>query len=269
MVRHDQLFLAKWIDYYGSQIGVENLFVVLDGEDQTLPPNAAGVNIVVRPHYTLPRNPAMRHRAATTSTIAAGLLDRFGTAIATDVDEFIVVDPRLGTSLAAYLGQRKRVPTLSALGLDVVQHIDKESPLDFDRPILKQRSYAFVSGKYTKASIITEPLTWGSGWHRVKGHNYHIDPNLYLFHLGMADVAVAAQRAKDQNWDLAGRGPHYRRRTALLQLMAQSEPKDGDRYLSFARRMMVWWRPIHALNKPATLPGQPVVRIPERFSETV
>jgi hypothetical protein len=48
MARNDAFFLKKWISYYGQQLGEENLYVFLDGEDQSLPYNTGKVNVVVR-----------------------------------------------------------------------------------------------------------------------------------------------------------------------------------------------------------------------------
>ena len=36
MVRNDDFFLGKWIEYYGSLLGKENLFIYVDGLAQTL-----------------------------------------------------------------------------------------------------------------------------------------------------------------------------------------------------------------------------------------
>ena len=36
MARNDAFFLKKWISYYSEQLGEENLYVFLDGEDQSL-----------------------------------------------------------------------------------------------------------------------------------------------------------------------------------------------------------------------------------------
>ena len=37
MVRNDDFFLQKWVEYYGAQLGPENLYVYFDGTDQTIP----------------------------------------------------------------------------------------------------------------------------------------------------------------------------------------------------------------------------------------
>lgn len=265
-VRNDALFLPRWIAHYGATFGRENLLVILDGHDQQLPPDAGPVNLIRLPHQPLPRVPAMRRRARVMSDIARGLFRYHDMVIATDVDEFIVVDPALGVDLRGYLSALSRPPVaISALGLDVGQHLRLEPPLDPARPFLDQRSFAHVSARYTKPAIATRPLTWGSGMHRIKGRNFHIDPNLFLFHFGMVDYQQATGKTADPDRLATGWEGHLARREALFSHITNGDPLDGDAYFPIARRRQTWLRPLYAPNKPGMIPGNPVVRIPERF----
>ena len=47
MVRDDQFFLEKWVKYYGSHIGDENLYIIFDGEDQKIPDYCSKVNTII------------------------------------------------------------------------------------------------------------------------------------------------------------------------------------------------------------------------------
>jgi len=264
-VRNDKIFLAKWIEHYGSALGRESLFVILDGYDQETPTNIQGVNLLRLPHQPLERVPAMRRRARVMSKIASGLFHYFDMAIATDVDEFIVVDPSLGMDLRSYLSSRTLPGSVSGLGLDVGQHLTLEEPLNPAHSFLAQRQFAHVSSRYTKPCITTRPLTWGSGMHRIKGHNFHIDENLYLFHFGMVDYGLSTGKTMDGDRLATGWQGHLSRREKLFQIITDSSPVDGDAYFAEARRYQTWHRPIYAWNKPGMIPGDPVVRIPERF----
>lgn len=268
-VRNDRLFLPKWIAHYGAAFGAENLFVLLDGHDQEPPANACHVNIIRLPHIPLERVAAMRRRARVMSRFAAGLFHYFDIAIATDVDEFIVVDPATGKGLAEYLAGLQIRGSVSALGLDVGQHLHEEAALDPARPFLRQRAYAHVSARYTKPAITARPLTWGSGMHRIKGRNFHIDPNLYLFHFGMVDYRLATGKTLDADRLATGWRAHLSRRERLFEIIANATPRDADAFLPIARRRQTWRRPLYAWNKPAMLPGDPVVRIPARFAGLV
>ena len=265
-VRNDPLFLPKWIAHYGAALGHRNLLVILDGHDQNLPADAGPVNVLRLPHQSLERVPAMRRRARVMSKIASGLFHYFDIVIATDVDEFIVVDPRVGQGLRDYLSGLNRPPAaISALGLDVGQHLREEAPLDPTRPFLDQRRYAHVSSRYTKPAIATRPVTWGSGMHRVKGRNFHIDPNLFLFHFGMVDFARMTGKTADADRLATGWEGHLGRRERLFEIITNATPREGDAYFPVARRRQSWIRPLYALNKPGMIPGDPVVKIPERF----
>lgn len=266
-VRNAPLFLAKWIEHYGSALGRENLFVILDGHDQVPPENASGINLLRLPYLPLGRSDGDRRRARVMSHIAAGLYFYFDIAIATDVDEFIVVDPHLELDLAGYLSSRKLPSSVSALGLDVGQHLRSETPLDTRRPFLAQRQFAHVSSRYTKPCITTRPLVWGSGMHRIKGRNFRIDPHLFLFHLGMVDYGMATGKTLDPDRLKAGWGGHLARREKLFEIITESEPYDGDAYFPRARSYQTWHRPIFAWNKPGMIPGNPVIRIPDRFRD--
>lgn len=266
-VRGDGVFLRKWIDYYGGQFGKKNLFVFLDGHDQVIPDNAEGVNFNRLPHQPLERVPAMRRRARVMSQLGRGLHRYFDMVIATDVDEFIVVDPDVSDSLAGYLSERSFGASVSSLGLDVGQHMTKETALDTSQPYLAQRGFAHLSSRYTKPCISTRPITWGSGMHRIKGRNFKIDPNLYLMHFGMVDYEMATGKTADADRIASGWSGHLSRREALFKIITEAEPLEGDVYMPVARRVQSLVRPLFALNKPAMIRGNPVITIPQRFRE--
>lgn len=269
MARNDEFFLTKWIDYYGNQLGKENLYVFFDGTDQTPPPNAEGVNIA---HYEHLREPVIRAdkmRVMRLSDEAAKLFQRYDLVIGTDADEFLVVDPRTGQSLVEYLSGIKINPTVSGLGLDVGQHTLLEKPIRTDQPFLAQRKYALISSRYTKAVVMAKPLRWGSGFHRVKKHNFRIDKNLYLFHFGCVDLAMLEHRLNDKDRIASGWERHLHKRTRTITRISSHKSIEGDQRVPFARFLQSWVRPIYSWNKPAMMGWKPVVRIPERFRKSV
>lgn len=268
-VRNDKIFLCKWIQHYGDMLGRENLFVVIDGHDQPIPPDCGLVNFIRLPHTPLERVSAMRRRARVMSHIAKGLYYYFDIAIATDVDEYIVVDPIVGQDLPEYLSSRKLPASLSALGLDVGQHLKLEAPLSTNRQFLLQRKFAHVSSRYTKPCITTRPVIWGSGMHRIKGRNFRIDPNLFLFHFGMVDYGLSTGKTLDGDRLATGWQQHLSRRERLFGIITESSPLDGDSYFPKARQYQTYHRPLYAWNKPAMIPGNPVIRIPDRFETSV
>lgn len=266
MVRNGGAFLPRWIAHYRQHLGPEGVVVVLDGLDQPLP-DASDVCVLRLPHRQMSRAKGDRDRAGILSDLAAGLLRRFDRVIATDVDEFLIVDPQLGESLPEFLLAR-RGPVISALGIDVGQS-PGDAPLNPGLPLLTQRAFARLDSRYTKASVIAAPLRWGSGMHRVKGRNFHIAPGLYLFHFGMADCGVAANLLADNDRLSAGWHGHARRRMKLFDAMVATPAVDGDLLFDTARRRQTWLRPVYALNKPGQIPRDTIIRIPDRFAALV
>ena len=49
MVRNDDFFLRKWVEYYGRELGKENLYIYYDGEDQTIADFCQGTNAFLHP----------------------------------------------------------------------------------------------------------------------------------------------------------------------------------------------------------------------------
>lgn len=269
MVRNDRFFIPKWMEYYGAQLGLENLYLILDGHDQAFPEGHETINAIRIPRQKLNRASGDKNRIKVISNFVKALFPRYDLIIAHDIDEILVVDPDQHLTLADYLQRRIRSASLSALGLDVGQHLDLEQPIDPARPFLEQRSFAHVSARYTKAVVATRPLTWGSGFHRVRFRNFHIDPNLFLFHFGMVDYAISKGRMEDESLLHAGWQGHLDRRFELFDLITKKTPVDGDGFFKQARRRQSLFRPLFALNKPGMLSEKPVIRIPERFRHIV
>lgn len=269
MVRNDRFFIPKWIDYYGSHFGYENLYLILDGHDQALPEKHEAINVIRIPRQEMNRASGDRNRINFINHYVRALFFRYERIIAHDIDEVLVVDPDQKIPLAGYLSRPVKSASLSALGLDVGQNLDLEQPIDPSRPFLQQRSFAHVSARYTKAIVATRPLAWGSGFHRVRFKNFHIDPNLFLFHFGMVDYGISKEKMEDQSLVNAGWQGHLDRRYELFDLITKKTPVDGDTFFKQARRRQCLFRPLFAVNKPGMLYEKPVIRIPERFRNIV
>lgn len=265
MARNDTFFLSRWIEYYGKQIGTENLYIYLDGTDQEIPENAGSAHITKLPHVDMSRSAGDKYRIGKMSDLAHKLLKEYDIIIGCDCDEFLIVDPDLGISLPEYLSRKKINTTLSGLGLDVAQHMKHEKTLDTTKPFLSQRAYALLSTRYTKPVVINRPVRWGSGFHSINGHNFHIDSNLYLLHFGAVDMDMLLTKA-------ASRGPdwvnHLRRRGNGTINDVTNRHAYGENWLKIARIMQRIFRPIYALDKPGMLGIKRVVKIPTRFQKT-
>lgn len=269
MARNDEFFLERWIQYYGSQLGNENLYIYLDGEDQNIPQNAGKATVVHCKRIPGQVVSAEKRRLAHLSQVAADLLQTYDLVIGVDADEFLVVDPNCGKSLKEYLSGIKIASCVSGLGIDMGQHLQKEKVLDYEKPFLEQREYAYLSSRYTKPSVISKAVQWGSGFHRVKGHNFRIDRNLFLFHFGSVDMEMIRMRFQDKDRMATGREKHIQKRAQTMHIITRNKDLKNENWLCFARLFQTCIRPIYALNKPSMACLNMVVKVPERFKGIV
>ncbi|MDR1739434.1 MAG: glycosyltransferase family 2 protein [Bacteroidales bacterium] len=271
MARNDEFFLNRWISYYGEQFGEENLYVYLDGEDQPVPAKAGKANVIHVPRVAEHVVKAEKRRLGFLSQRARELFNNYDIVIGVDADEFVVIDPLCGKTLHEYLSEKRIKTSVSALGVDMGQDRNSEKILNREQPFLQQRNYAVISSRYTKPSIIAKSVRWGSGFHRVKHHNFHIDKNLYMFHFGSVDYDMIMDRFKDKDRMATGREGHIKKRlrsiTFITEAVAQNKAKDGNKYLPKARLVQTIFRPIYAYNKPSMLRWKLIVQIPERFKK--
>ena len=267
MLRDDDFFLGKWVAYYGAQLGRENLYVWFDGLDQEIPPCCEGCHTGKIEHLPLPVHLGDKRRIDFLSARARELFaDGYDMIIGTDVDEFLVPDPACGMGLSAFLSELHTARAcVSGLGIDVGQDLRTEKPLHPGQPMLEQRSFAKLSTRYSKASVLLQPCDWGSGFHRVRGRNFHIVKDLYLFHFGCVDLERIKARMGHAGLRAEGWEKHLRKRSGTITLVSRARALEFDCWTKTARRMQNCIRPPYAWNKPAMLELKLVVRIPERF----
>ena len=270
MVRNDEFYLRKWVEYYGAQLGRDNLRIFFDGEDQRVPDFCEGVETMLRPREAGNVARSDKGRIDFLSSRAALLFEQgYDLVIGTDVDEFLVVDPALSLTLPTYLSQRDIKVSLSAMGVDVGQHLRLEAPIDASRQLLTQRSYAYLSSRYTKASVIAMPVRWGSGFHRVKRHNFHIAKDLYLFHLGGFDYEMMKRQLCNSDLLNAGWEKHLQRRAKTIHIVTGKKARDWAKTMPHMRFVQQWVRQLFAWNKPWNPIVKVVVLIPDRFKNVL
>ncbi len=264
MARNDEFFLTRWIKYYGAQLGTENLYIYLDGTDQKIPKNAGDAHITKFPHHEQTRQRGDKTRILMLSDLAKKLFtDGYDIVIGCDCDEFLIVDPDTNMTLPEYLTTIKNKKTVSGLGLDVGMDLNTESRLDMRTAFLSQRKYALMSTRYTKPVVLFHPAIWGSGFHSVKSHNFHIDKNLYLLHFGSVDLDMIKNKLGDRSasWE-----KHLNKRARTIHIITAA--KNKNRSIKLARVLQTILRPVYDLNKPAMLGLKWVTTIPEQFRKT-
>ena len=269
MVRNDDFYLKKWTAYYGCELGEENLYIFLDGKDQPIPDWCPKAHITAYDKIKGQVVEAEKGRLALLSHKAPELLESYDLVIGTDADEFLIVDPALGISLAEYLSSKDIKISLSGLGVDVGQNTKEETGIIENEPFLRQRHYARLSTRYSKPSVLAAPVVWGSGFHRIKGHNFHIAKDLYLFHFGYFDLGRIEARFNDKDRKEAGWSRHLAKRSKTIRLVTNKKAGEWNCRVNFARIVQNLVRPPYAWNKPAMFEMVVIVRIPERFQDIV
>lgn len=266
MVRNDDFFLQKWVEYYGRELGHENLYVYFDGLDQKIPAFCKDVNARIESKIGTSVVAAEKGRLGFLSARASELFQKdYDIVIGCDADEYLVVDPKTGKNLSEYLSEARIDVTISGLGLDFGQKSGEEDDLTISKPFLSQRRYAQIGTRYTKAAVVGRPCVWGSGFHRVKGHNFHIAKDLYMLHFGYSDMAIIEGRLSDADRTSQGWNSHIRKRSRTIRLVNEHEAKDFDRWTAIARRIETLVRPPYAWNKPGLLGMKIIVELPARF----
>jgi hypothetical protein len=198
MVKGDHTFLARWVDYYGSLLGRENLFVLRHGHDPEIDRIAAGANILHQPD-TGDKSGFDRRRWATLSHFSSGLTLYYNWVLCTDVDEIVAPDPATGLALPDYLDRlfaTGRAPQIiSPFAIEIVHTPASEpEPLDPTRPILSVRRNFRLNSNYAKPCITRKRISFSVGGHGSSSRDVTLDPKLFLFHLRYVDDQISRER---------------------------------------------------------------------------
>lgn len=266
MARNDAFYLKRWVRYYGEELGRENLYIYLDGKDQEIPAFCEGTHTTQVDKLPGKIREMEKRRLAFLSEQAARLMESgYDLVIGCDADEYIVVDPRLGLSLPAYLSAQNIRTSLSPLGIDMGQNTRCEGPFVGEKGFFDERRYGYLCPRYTKTAILAQPLQWGAGFHRIRHHRYHIAKDLYLFHFGYFDLKRIEDRFADQDRAAQGVRKHLVRRSKTIRICSSQRVREWDKTISAVRHFQQICNQPYCWNKPSMWWLHWVVEIPERF----
>ncbi|HET6877165.1 MAG TPA: glycosyltransferase family 2 protein [Jatrophihabitans sp.] len=278
MARDEGRMLSRWVDFYGSAFGTDNLLVF---DDNSVDGSTDNLGCSV---FHLPQLPGIgryeRTRNLLMSGIAEGLLQVYDFVIFVDVDEFLMADPAKHASLREFLAARRDRDVIAPMTLNVMHHVGAEPPLDPDRPILDQRSFAKFLPVMCKPSIKQIPAPWNPTSHAISAP-FEVDPELFMLHLKFYDAgelrATAALRnamvkadgrATKSSWSRTGD-------QLVAQITEASARVDPDSVKEFDPQLAELdgivqqqregiWQPSGMGQVPA-MSARPLVRIPERL----
>lgn len=198
MVRGEDFFLRRWLDYYRRFLPDNHIYVLNHGADPDVARIARGVNVIGLP-YDETRKSVNQRRWQILSLFTSGLTQFYNWVICNDVDEFVVLDPEIGGSLADYLAERRTdkgtAPVLIPFAVEMVHVPELEpEPLEHDAPILGRRRCYRLNSNYAKPCITSVPLEFKAGGHGSDAAKFEIDPHLYNFHLRFVDYTMCMAR---------------------------------------------------------------------------
>jgi hypothetical protein len=185
MARDEGGMLQRWVNYYGNQLGHDNLMVIddnsVDGSTTDLPCTV----------FRLPpapwKHPWMTTRRRLVNDMARAHLVCYDVVIMTDVDEILVPDPARHSGLRGYLQKRHKRKVIAPLAVNVLHHQLVEPALDAARPVLAQRRFVKFAPGMCKPLIKRVPANWMPGFHGINAA-FEVDRDLLLFHLKYYDV---------------------------------------------------------------------------------
>lgn len=182
---HGHDFVDKWISHYGSQVGRENLLIISHGDSpgHTLPQDIGRI--------VLPRNLASsfeQDRITLINQLANGLLSAYERVIFVDIDELIFVHPKLGKTLGDYLLECES-EIIAPFGFHFLSEIGEE-PIDWKIPLIDQAKLVVPDERFCKPSIRATQCQQGIGGHALFDRDFHLDFNLFMFHLKYLDPGI-------------------------------------------------------------------------------
>ncbi|MGB0799386.1 MAG: glycosyltransferase family 2 protein, partial [Planktomarina sp.] len=203
MVYNEPVFLPMWLRHYGAHLGIENCFVIDHGSDDGST-DGTGASVI-----KLPRSPMDNVlRVNVNHDLVSMLLRSYDVVYRVDVDEFLVPDPAVASTLLEFAECEQR-PVIRSIGYDLIDC--NEPPIDLARPISFQRNWLSFSGYMCKTVMVREPVTWVGGFHDS-------DPSpvlgrLFLFHLRFFDIQHGFTRmakTRSMPWTIPTAGKHQK-----------------------------------------------------------
>jgi hypothetical protein len=205
VAREETFFLNVWCNYYCSQFGAENCYVIkdvaLDLSIQRAVDEHSGLNVIDISGGDFGDPGRIKPLVMSKQKM---LLDSYECVLFSEADEYIVPD---NCSLKCYCQEflDSNDSFRRSVGWGVVHQVDFEPVLDLSRDclILENRSSMWQMPRYDKTLLSKVPLTWSAGFHHVweqgdRRMDIKRDPALKLFHAWQVDVDVWWQRWLDR-----------------------------------------------------------------------
>jgi len=174
---NERFFLPRWVDYYGAQLGLENLFILDHGSSDLSREGLGAVNII-----KVPRSAYDEVKRVDFATyFHRALLNYYDAGFACDIDEFVIADPFKYKNLAEFAATTK-AEALACIGLELFHIRALEAEFVEALPVLFQRHHVLFDSWMCKRSFGRIPMQFGGGFH-TSNQPVAFDDDLYLIHL--------------------------------------------------------------------------------------
>ncbi len=221
IVQNEPVWLPIWVDYYRTQVGASNLFVLnhdSTGEGaKVLSELSAEFGINVIPVHC---RVSFDHSwlAGTVQLFQHFLLNSYRVVLFIEVDEIVATTSdskynNLEQYAAAVIGSKRllRKPReyVRCTGYEVVHKPEEEATLDWSESLLPQRAWWYHSVRYSKTLLSMTPLEWDIGFHELSNPEARIkqmEEDLILIHLHKIDFDFCLARHEElakRNWSAA------------------------------------------------------------------
>lgn len=192
-VYNEAILLPLWLTYYGTEFGLENLYLIDDGSTDGSTDNLGAVNVIKIDQPEIDQE----RRCRDVSFFHNEIKRHYDAAIYVDIDEFLVVDPLIGVGLRDFIA-RSPLLHFNAMGLNVLQDRASEPDYAGDRPVFEQRRFVQFERMYCKQPIHKAPVFWEVGFHTTT-QPFAMAAGLYLFHLRAFDSQISIARINGRN----------------------------------------------------------------------
>lgn len=274
MVYNEPIFTPIWLRHYGSQVGIDSLYVIDHGSDDYSTADIAA-NVV-----RIPRSPMDdKKRASFLSEFCSSLLHWYDAVIYADSDEILIADPGRFGSLVDFC-EKTPFDVVTSIGFNIYDQMDGE-PLNLLGGLLRQRPWVRFAIPMCKPLVSRKPISWAPGFHD-SNHALNFD-GLFLFHLRYFDkqaLLSKLNKTRSMAWANEVYGSHQRMSdedsTAMLTAVAGLPRFDGCTFKADDPHVAQFtdWISAFASENPdkrrqmpnlCPIKTQEVLRIPDRF----
>jgi len=207
MVHREYSMFGRWLEHYGSLVGVENLYILSHGQDSEHFRMAPGANVIGVEKTK--QQGFERFKNDLAASLQDFLLLQYDVVLKVDADEFVFFDHRRFSSLSEVL-RANPAGCWFALAMDVF-HEPGQDRVDFAKPVSKQRSLCRISVHMSKA-VATKRS------YRLKNHGAvrifkhcrspALPVGLYMAHLKYADWQVLKETSESRQTANHGKPPN-------------------------------------------------------------